>query len=720
MENSMTFLEQLRIQLPDSPQEPHLASWLAEAAAAYAPNDPALQILEDYLVKSGHLLRRCDRLNDILATLLSRLQHRPELTPLTQALTPRLTRPYLTCRQPPPDLPHPFLIRTLEEQQWPVSNCAISADGTVIVSASHWDKSLKVWDAASGVERLTLVGHTSHVNDCDISADGTTIASAARDGTLKVWDARTGTERLTLTGHTAQVRRCSISGDGSSLVSVGDDGLGKVWDARTGAERFTLAGHITDGTISTDGTIIVSTAVDQTLKVWDAHTGSERLTLNDPNFSAGCEISADVALIVSYASDQSLKVWDASSGVERFSLPHHSPISACAISANGAVIVSATQEEEFWAVMDAVRIQANSLKIWDAQSGVELATLIGHTSWVNDCAISADGAIIVSAAGDIISSAFDHTLKIWDTRRQGEFLPPSEQTVSFRRCASSADGSVVVSRHLLEDDLTIWDGYMGKQRYTIKEASHFALSADGAVLVTSSRDNTLKLWEVSTGTERLTLTGPQNRIDECTISADGTVVVAIAYDDDYWTGNHFLQVWDTRKGVLRLALPAPPGPLWRCTLSADGAVIVATPRKEGLLKVWDAQTGAERLTIALERGEIWDLAINADGTFITAATYDYEHGPDYFLKVWDAQTGAERLNLNRLEFRVEGCVISADGSLIVSASGDGNLRVWDAHSGERLAMLAFNWPLYDCACSTDGQYIVVVGRWGIYFLQLVR
>jgi WD40 repeat protein len=81
-----------------------------------------------------------------------------------------------------------------------------------IVSASD-DKTLKLWDAASGAERATLSGHTSGVTGCAVSPDGSWIVSASRDQTLKVWDAASGAERTTLSGHTHWVTGCAVSPD---------------------------------------------------------------------------------------------------------------------------------------------------------------------------------------------------------------------------------------------------------------------------------------------------------------------------------------------------------------------------------------------------------------------------------------------------------------------------------------------------------------------------
>ena len=82
---------------------------------------------------------------------------------------------------------------------------AFSPDGRRIVSGSH-DKTVKVWDTATGQETMTLKGHAAGVSSAAFSPDGRRIVSASWDKTLKVWDAATGRETITLKGHADDVQ----------------------------------------------------------------------------------------------------------------------------------------------------------------------------------------------------------------------------------------------------------------------------------------------------------------------------------------------------------------------------------------------------------------------------------------------------------------------------------------------------------------------------------
>ena len=127
-------------------------------------------------------------------------------------------------------------------------NVAFSPDGKRLAS---WRIStrgeVKIWDAQTGQELTTFKGHTGPVFSVAFSPDGKRLASGSVTlnstngvldaGEVKVWDAQTGRELLSLKGHTAKVVSLAFSPDGKRLAS-GGPGPGctratvvKVWDA---------------------------------------------------------------------------------------------------------------------------------------------------------------------------------------------------------------------------------------------------------------------------------------------------------------------------------------------------------------------------------------------------------------------------------------------------------------------------------------------------------
>src|SRR5205085_2499241 len=77
--------------------------------------------------------------------------------------------------------------------------------------------------------KMPLRGHEGWVYSVSFFAEGQRLASGSEDCTVRVWDAISGAELLTLRGHEGPVRSVRFSSDGR-LASASDDKTVRVWD----------------------------------------------------------------------------------------------------------------------------------------------------------------------------------------------------------------------------------------------------------------------------------------------------------------------------------------------------------------------------------------------------------------------------------------------------------------------------------------------------------
>ena len=90
---------------------------------------------------------------------------------------------------------------------------------------------VKIFDAITGEELLTLKGHSNTNWGLAYRADGSRLATSGRDGTARIWDTKTGEMLVVLTGHTSSVDAVRFSPDGERLATGSADGTVRIWDA---------------------------------------------------------------------------------------------------------------------------------------------------------------------------------------------------------------------------------------------------------------------------------------------------------------------------------------------------------------------------------------------------------------------------------------------------------------------------------------------------------
>jgi WD40 repeat protein len=546
---------------------------------------------------------------------------------------------------------------------------------------------VRIRDAATGQDLLTLPGHDDIAFGVAFSPDGKRVASAGgwgeRPAELKVWDAATGKELLDLRGHTNTVWRVAFSPDGKYLASASKDGTARLWDAATGRELFVLRGHdrpVVGLAFSPDGQRL-ATAGNATqasksveVKVWDVATGQPVLSFRANAGMISClAFSPDGKRLATGGGDRVVKLWDAATGDEQLTLRGHREFA------------------QFEAVQGGVR-----------HSGSSRGPGIGS---VGSLAFSPDGKRLASASSD-------HTVRVWDVTRDQEalalprhsgsvvaFLPDSRRLVLRglpTGCAvrDAKTGQVVLSlRALQRDDValspdgrylatasgveggtaTLWDLATGKELRTLKGFGP-AFSPDGRRLATIignrwgswEQPGEVKVWDVATGKELRTLRGDNWLIRFAAFTPDGKQVVSASVGET-------ARVWDADSGDEVRHFRFPCGNAF--ALSPDGKYLASAGEDatadQPRVRIYEVSSGREVATLTGHDNQIGCLAYSPDGKRIATG------GSDQIVKLWDPTTGQEVLTLTGHTGDITGVAFSPDGRRLASSTFD-EVRIWDA------------------------------------------
>jgi TIR domain/WD domain, G-beta repeat len=243
----------------------------------------------------------------------------------------------------------------------------------------------------------TLTGHTDTIYALAIAPDGRTALSGSYDKTLRLWDLASGSIIRTLTGHTGRVFSVAIAPDGRTALSGSEDKTLRLWDLTSGSTIRTLTGHtdiVFSVAISPDGRTALSGSNDKTVRLWNLASGSMIRTLTGANEAFSVAIVPDGRTALSGSADKTLRQWDLANGnaIRTFS-GHADTVTSVAIAPDGRTALSASYDK--------------TLILWDLASGSTIRTLEGHTGAVEAVAIVPDGRTALSGSAD-------KTLKLWD------------------------------------------------------------------------------------------------------------------------------------------------------------------------------------------------------------------------------------------------------------------------------------------------------------------
>lgn len=199
-------------------------------------------------------------------------------------------------------------------------------------------------------------------------------------------------------------------------------------------------------------------------------------------------------------------------------------------------------------------------------------------------------------------------------------------------------------------------------------------SPDGKTLVSSSRDHTIKFWDMATGKLIRTLTNHTADVYSVDFSHDGRLMASGSKDTT-------IILWDTTTWTSIRTLHGHTAAIRETRFSADDKTL-ASVGEDSTFRLWDVETGKLKITQNQGFGKVKTVVFYPDGkTIATAST-------DGTVRLYDAQTGAQKAILKGQTQGAEYCAISPDGKqLFCGSSNIGQIIFYDAQSGKTLCDL---------------------------------
>jgi WD40 repeat protein/serine/threonine protein kinase len=397
----------------------------------------------------------------------------------------------------------------------PISFVAWSPDGSVIASGSAYlGGPIRLWDAASGEPLGTLEGHTSWICELVFSERGLRLYSASADQTIRVWDMAQQRCLATLRGSTDEVWGLALSPDDATLVSASKDGIVAFWSAHPRLEeespRLIALGKRVQPAFAPAGRILAAPCAG-TVTLLDPATSE--VIEQIPALGADVRMvaySADGALLASGSGRGRTRVW---SRAERrllleFDDPNH-PLHWWHFWADGRRLLSVSGE--------------GKVTWWDTLTRQAVRTFTGEP--FRGAAVSPDNRLLlVGAVRGVVR---------WINAETGELLATTTDAHrhELSGIAFSEDGSRAASV-AFDGTLAIWDPSSFQLIDSFKGhmlgAHAVAFSPDGRRLATGGGGGreVVKLWDVSTRRELLTLPGQGTLFRYVAFSPDGIWLAA--------------------------------------------------------------------------------------------------------------------------------------------------------------------------------------------------
>jgi WD40 repeat protein len=585
-----------------------------------------------------------------------------------------------------------------------INSVVVSSDGKLILTASS-DRTIKLWDAASGRVIRAFTGHTRDVYCALFSPDGKSIISASEDGTVRIWEIESGRAVRTLeTKETVTGVALAVSPDGKLIVSSQEKT--HIWDAATGQMLHKLDRRLLSLVFSPDGKMLAADGFNDkhTVELLNPQSGEliRELPANPSPNAKSLAFSPDGKTLAVITRDNTVDLWDvAKASVARsFHDERYSDMPAIAFSPDGKLLLISNAPgrgiiKKYLDLCDvrsgnlSKRIDVSDIDSFQAESvyfypdGATFLTA-GYTNlseWsvTNGTLLRSfarapekrTSLVVNSSHGKILLGVQQTGAKLWDAN----FSVQSEFTDSdaFNKFYFSPDGRIAVTDNTSNYYLRFWRTDTGQKIGKLEESvDALRFSPDSQAIAILKGGNSIDIYDAQTIKLARTLRGHTGDVKQAEFTPDGKLLVSVSADKTARVWN-----WRTGESVWTLeGLTSFPNAL---ALNDRTAAVICN---DANITLFDLATGKRTRAWSAGKGQGWMLALSPDGRTLATATYEAK------TQLWDTATGALQTTLTGEASRdfIAALAFSPDGQNLVECEGEKGdckkTRLWKVKNGQ--------------------------------------
>jgi WD40 repeat protein len=437
-------------------------------------------------------------------------------------------------------------------------------------------------------------------------------------------------------------------------------------------------GPVTHASFSPDGRRVLTVA--QRARVWDARTGALVRGLGGAVSAAA--FSPDGRSAVTSGLDGRARIWPIDGGAPRVMSGHRGAVQHATYARDGRLVATASADR--------------TAMLWSATTGERLATF-EHDGRVEHVEISPDGTLVLTVS--TVASTGRRIARLFDAR-SGASIRTFDQ-IGITTAIFSPDGSFVVTTST-DDTARVW--YQGEPqaravlRHLDGNVVSAAFSADGTRLVTATEGSSAVVWHVGTWQRELGVVGPLNPATTASFSSNRRHIVVSSRDRN-------AHIFHADNGLRVAVLSGHAESVSVAAFSPDGRALV-TASADGSARIWDPGTeDVLEVVGSTSESAVRRVSLAPDGRLAVSAVAD---GTARIVDVFRRR----QLEVLRHESAVNDASFSPDGRLVLTASDDGSARLWRP-GGELVRVLPHGGRVLRAIFSPDGLLVSTAGADGV-------